>query len=492
MDARKPIAILILVILSYGSPSSAATHFTATRHAASLIYHNVVDESRVSGEPRGSEMVAMPPDLRVVTGFDGQHGPYRTPPERPDMGLGAGPQFVLQAINAQIAAYSTSGKLLRGWPKAAAPFFGFPRSTYMVDPRVVYDTWDKRYWVAFLGPAPNGYYIAVSQTSDPSGKWYVYGYNISDGPKFGTDFTQLGIDRDAVSISTHLLNFQNGRNIHTAIYSLDKRALERGDGDASVPGFADIAVNGIDLDTVEPVLALDPREKAVPGHLFVSTDGFNFPCYGGVGTCREIYIFMLTRQGNKATLDAVGLATPRYVYTPNADTPKCEACLETVGPMMTTSPELRNGLVTFAFGTGVKVGATRVAGILWGQLRPGFTGGHLVSASMFQDGVLAYPHGQAAFFPAVMTDDAGDLFMVFDGSSSSLDPSVFVAARKPSDPLNQLTSTILIRKGLAAPSVKYWGDYTAASFDDASDAVWVASEYAGVTQFRTFIARLRP
>jgi hypothetical protein len=111
---------------------------------------------------------------------------------------------------------------------------------------------------------------------------------------------------------------------------------------------------------------------------------------------------------------------------------------------------------------------------------------------MYQDGVLAYPHGQAAFFPAVMTDHAGELFMVFDGSSSTLAPSVFVAGRKASDPLNQLTSTILIRKGLAAPSVFYWGDYTAASYDAASDAVWVASEYAGVKQFRTFIARVRP
>jgi hypothetical protein len=69
---------------------------------------------------------------------------------------------------------------------------------------------------------------------------------------------------------------------------------------------------------------------------------------------------------------------------------------------------------------------------------------------------------------------------------------VFVAGRKASDPLNQLTSKILIRKGLAAPSVFYWGDYTAASYDAASDAVWVVREYAGVKQFRTFIARVRP
>ena len=492
MLSRISIIIFVLTVLALGRPAGAATHFTATPNAATLIYFNVVDEAHVPAISQAADVEVKPLGLRTVTGFDGQHEPYRTPPERPDMALGAGPRIVLQAINAQLAAYTTSGTLLRGWPKRASQFFGFPRSTYMVDPRAVYDTWDKRYWVAFLGPSPNGYYLAVSQTSDPGGKWYVYGYSISDGPKFGTDFTQLGIDRDAVSISTHLLNFQNGRNIHTAIYALDKHALEHGDGDASAPGFADIAVNGTDLDTIEPVLAVDPRERALPGHLFVSTDGFNFPCYGGVGTCRQMYIFMLSRHGNAASLDALALDTPPYVFTPPADTPKCERCLETVGPMMTTSPEFRNGLISFAFGTGIKVGANNIAGILWGQVRPGINGGHLVSASMYQNGVLAYPHGQAAFFPAVMTDNAGDLFMVFDGSSSTLNPSVYVTGRKASDPLNQLTSTILIRKGLAAPSVIYWGDYTAASYDDALDAVWVASEYAGVNQFRTFIARLRP
>ena len=61
---------------------------------------------------------------------------------------------------------------------------------FLSDPRALYDPIDHRFWAAMLqvenalGVAPDCpfksvYYIAVSQTSDPRGKWNVYEFNMS-------------------------------------------------------------------------------------------------------------------------------------------------------------------------------------------------------------------------------------------------------------------------------------------------------------------------
>jgi hypothetical protein len=474
-----------------------SVHFTAIAHSARQVYFAVVDESLVPSlsqsnhlDPSPSTYADVPAKLSAAT-FDAQYEAYRSGVQRPDMGLGAAPDVIVQSINSAIAAYAPAGQLLPGWPKLASSFFGLPVRQFMVDPRLVYDAWDRRFWAAYLSDSM--YLLAVSQTSNPGGKWNVYGFDVSDGTDIVPDFTQMAIDRHTVSISSHLFNTQHLNDFHAGIYTLRKSALENGVPHVTPRGFTKIAVNGTALDTIEPVMVPDSAGGSPAGEYFFSTAGFNFLCYNGFGTCKSLYVFMVTTNGNVRSLDGISIKMPPYVPAPEADTPTCLQCLEAVGPMMTSPAVYRSGLISFAYGTGAGRGVNSVAAIQWGQLAPVVVGGHLKSASLTQTGLFRFPGDQSAMFPAVMTDSAGNFYMLLDSSSSTLNPSVYIAARKKDDPPNELTATLLLKGGLSPPTVSAWGDFTAASFNGTS-GVWFASQYAGrglgLAQYGTVISNV--
>ena len=56
-------------------------------------------------------------------------------------------------------------------------------------------------------PFQSTYYVAVSQTSDPRGTWNVYAFEMTMGQPFAADYTQLGMNSQAVYLSANnLLN----------------------------------------------------------------------------------------------------------------------------------------------------------------------------------------------------------------------------------------------------------------------------------------------
>src|SRR5258705_474693 len=148
----------------------------------------------------------------------------------PDMALAASPSFVLQGVNTSWEVLDTSGKVVSG-PVSAQNFFGAPsepgncdpgsgNQPFLSDPRALYDPADGRFWAAMLqiegsvafGVAPNCpyksvYWVAVSQTSDPTGAWNVYEFNMETDvgtQKFGADYTQIGINSQAVYFSGNM------------------------------------------------------------------------------------------------------------------------------------------------------------------------------------------------------------------------------------------------------------------------------------------------
>jgi hypothetical protein len=184
------------------------------------------------------------------------------------------------------------------------------------------------------------------------------------------------------------------------------------------------------------------------------------------------------------------------MQTPLAGTPACSHCLEAVGPMMSTPAVYSNGLIDFSTGAAVSGYAHGTPGVFWGQIRPSYSGASLASASLVQKGLLALP-GASAFLPSVMTDAAGTLYVLFNGSGSNLFPSVYVAARRPGDPAGRMGPPKLVVAGLASPPSSWYGyyfpygDYTAASFDPSS-GVWLSSQYAQTsTTYGDYIANVR-
>src|SRR5438045_4662557 len=181
----------------------------------------------------------------------------------PDMGLAASPQFVLQGVNTQWEVLDSKGNVQPGWPVSAQNFFGVPNATgvdgqpcdtahqsqpFLSDPRALYDPADGRFWAAMLQvegglgiaadcPLKSVYYVAVSQTSDPRGTWNVYAFEMTMGQPFAADFTQLGMNSQAVYLSANMFGVGPSGGFYAELFEANQAQMEKGKRNLTADAF---------------------------------------------------------------------------------------------------------------------------------------------------------------------------------------------------------------------------------------------------------------
>ncbi len=83
-----------------------------------------------------------------------------------------------------------------------------------------------------------------------------------------------------------------------------------------------------------------------------------------------------------------------------------------------------------------------------------------------------------------MPDNNGNLLMVFDTMSNTLDPSIQYTARHTTDAHGTFENNIFLIKATKPLNISFYGgaygDFGATSFDgNTTNNIWMASEYAG-------------
>ncbi|MDQ6644588.1 MAG: hypothetical protein M3Y76_09075 [Chloroflexota bacterium] len=427
--------------------------------------------------------------------------PYFGGCQPPDMALATSPKWVFQGVNTSFAVYNTSGAIQAGWPKNAQKFFGVPNppnncdpnGPFLSDPRAFYDPNDGRFWAATLQvegafglntcPFQTLYWIAVSQTNDPNGTWNVYAFDMSLGTTNAADYTQFGFDAHAIYFNANMFNQAGSAYAYDELFGANKAKMEAGQA-VTAFGFDKLTANGVLVDTVQPVeTEVLPNEQLGVG-LFVNTFNMN-----GDGThdclntaCSGIVVWAMENPGtHSATLTGVIVKTLRYISPPNADQPGCTQCIETIDTRITATPVFSKGTISWSIDTGAKNKTQVVPTILWGQVSPQFVNGHLKGAFIYQSNYFGFEGDQDASFGAMMPDNNGDLIMVYDTMSSTLNPSTAYTGRRVTYPLGFFHDAgKFLQKGLAPTFDSRWGDYEATSYDGFStDHIWMASQYSG-------------
>jgi hypothetical protein len=460
----------------------------------------------------------------------------------PDMAVAASTQFVLQGVNTQFEVLDTSGEVQPGWPVSAQAFFGVPSVSnpngspcdvahksqpFLSDPRALYDPIDHRFWAAMLQaenavslglpmdcPFKSVYYIAVSKTSDPRGDWNVYEFNMSSDGQFAADFTQIGINHDAVYFSANMFGPSTGLNggFYAEIFEANKARMERGRGGFTADGFFNLNATGpgtviagtpFVADTVQPTMNIDG--SGGNGEVFVDTlDGpdpvtGNFCGFSGAGvtdTCSGLAVWRMTNPighdsgGSAPRLTAAYVPTKPFVSTPAfaapADQPSCNKCIDGSDLRISATPVVRSGQLYAAWETLLNNGTQVVPGIEWAQINLANGG-----AQDFADTSRYYNFSgdTAAMYPALMPEPNGNLVMLFDLSSHTVFPQTRYVIREAGQG-NFTGHGVLLKAGESsyrptlcghpAPAgipICRWGDYSAASFDGAN-GVWFAGQYA--------------
>jgi hypothetical protein len=455
----------------------------------------------------------------------------------PDMAIAASPNFVLQGVNTSFEVLSPSGRVESGWPVNSQRFFQIPQEPnncdpangnqpFTSDPRAVYDPVDHRFWVAMLqvegaaavGVAPHCptltvYWIAVSQTANPNGAWNVYEFEMSHGTPFVADFTQFGLNRDAIFFSANMFGL-DGVSFYAEVFEANKAQMERGSAHFTADGFFNLQGNGPGIpiagvgpffaDTVQPMLDLGSGQSqdSGAGHDGWFVDTIDGPdvisghlCTSATDACKGLVLWRMSnpiahdQHGPAPTFTGTYLPDTKSFYAApsrpgqrsGADQPSCNLCVDANDLRIPATPVLRNGTIYTGWQTGIFNGSQIVPGIVWAQIKLGGEDGAATTSDYFN-----LSGDNAATYPAFMPDGNGNVVMLYEHMGHTTFPEARYTLKRSDQ--SEFTSAGRVLKlgetnyrptlcGTAVIPTCRWGDFEATSFD-GNGRIWLAGQYA--------------
>jgi hypothetical protein len=383
----------------------------------------------------------------------------------PDTQLAAGPTDLVSAVNSSMWTWTKQG-VARGSVDLNA-FFPLPNGYSFTDPRVVYDALTSRWFVsglAFDSANDSQVYVAVSQTSDPTGLYSAY--LVSNEAGVVQDQPKVGLDSSVVVLSWN--DYTGGSSFSGA----ETKVLEK----------ADLLAHAVTVRTV----SFGPdttRFGIVPVQSLTATTTeylvYNDSC-GATTSCTSTTstpaLGRVAITGTPAASTVAWAETdPAIVPTagpPPADQPGHAASVETNDDRFLTA--IADGSDIYLSGNDgcIPTGDT--------VTRPC---ARLIEVTVAAtptvtlDSDLAYS-GADLYFPAAAPDAGGNVFVSATYSSTTTDPAAIGLALASG--ASSFSAVIFqAGSGVNTDVNGRWGDYSGIAVDPSNPTdVWLAAEYA--------------
>lgn len=430
-----------------------------------------------------------------LVNFDGGND-QNSCPNDPDGAVG--PTQYVQAYNSSYQVFDKTGKALTAVIDLKTLFTNIPGDDG--DPIVLYDKFADRWFISEfqVDKAPCGFSIAISETSDATGKYYVYNFsnslwttsNYPDYPKYSiwsdgyyetSQYAPEGVvvfDRarmlagkqSAGMILTHTPTspyyFGGNNSLYTSAKTLDcdASALPPYGTPEFMVFFENTNSGGASNMIKFYKLVHDTAAKTLTVSLWDSLAPATFNAYFTGGTEKDI-----TQPGSAKSLDALdgtfNFRVPFLAFTGYNSVLLCNT---------------------------VNTGSL-VAGIRWYEIRQDPSTFHF---SIYQQGTYAPSDGASRWNGSIGMDQDGDIAIQYAVSSSSIYPSIRYTGRMFTDALNTMTGTEQTAIAGTSPAINCanrFGDYSEMTLDP-SDGItfWNTNEYdgAGSENNRIFSFRL--
>jgi hypothetical protein len=246
--------------------------------------------------------------------------------EPPDQGLCAGNGYVVEVVNDVFNVYSastgasllpdnTATNIVGGFPRNVDhavdlnSFYGYPpainrttgvRGEFVTDPSCMFDAQTQRFFIVSLtldpqvnGPCQgvfscvNHLDLAVSQTSNPTGRWNIYKIGVTNdgtntggvnpGPYLG-DYPHMGADANGIYLTTNAYPWHENGFSGAQIYALSKAQLAAGAANVTVQH---IDTSGMvnapsDAGSTQPGFTLWPAQSPGTSQFNLANDGTEF------------------------------------------------------------------------------------------------------------------------------------------------------------------------------------------------------------------------
>jgi hypothetical protein len=388
----------------------------------------------------------------------------------PDTHGAAGRDYFVEVTNTHLDIYQKAAPhaLIRSvsteaWLGAAPGYFANPRMLY--DP--VYDRWIflVTQWRTPSAPTRQYLYLAVSLTSDPTGSFYLYTLDVSDGRVSGNtqwDYPQLGLDRNAIIITGDLFNMNTGYYVDSRMFSVAKSLLYNGQA------FNSPLFTGLD-GTLAPPVVLDTN----PYSFLVAADWY----------VRNNYVTLYALQGS-ATSNPVlythYIPVPTFSIPPYAIQPGTNQMLDTLDARFeNASTQIGNSLF--------QVHTVAYSGLA----TPRFYEFDTLNNRVSQSGIFYGSATSNDFNASIAANRYKDVFVTWSSTDApnNVHAQVRVGGRLHTDPPGVISAgtplwgspTFLTGNPSSwDPFVQRWGDYAAVSLDPADPkgaTAWIVNEY---------------
>ena len=394
--------------------------------------------------------------------------------------IGVSPTQVVEVVNANMSVWTKSGA--RVSTDDLGLFFSLKAGFAFADPNILYDTVSGRWFLsgsAFNAAYDSYVYIAASQTSDPTGTWYIYELAKTTG----------------VLMDQPLLG--NGDQVMTMVW-----------GDFASPCAPGCAYKGDEMYAIEKsqlIAGATPLDRAttptpdltrfglVPAHSLSSTTteylvwNNSDPTNLMVQTTLGPTVGLMAISGQPALHNVMftELATPTITPTtapPRAQQPGGARPLET-GDDRLLSAAWQNGTLWTAANEACPGSAASGCIRL---LKLDTTAGTVVESELGTASDFVYN-------PAVSMDGAGKLFVAYNESNTSTFPRLVATPGAGAATTVVMSGSAPIDTSLCG--LAPWRNYSGAAADpvDAAD-VWVAGAYGAngtdLCDWRSAIGRL--
>lgn len=391
----------------------------------------------------------------------------------PDCHMACGLSHVILVVNSSWCAYSKTNGSSAFSPIKFSDWFAdvLVDDEFVFDPKVIYDADSKRYVILAMSldssTGASGWVISASQTSDPTGNWWVYRLDATlDGTTptgNWADFPGFGVDKSAVYLTANMFGPSSFEYIKVRI--LNKSKLYSG---ASLPWYDFWKLNdGVEYSFTAQAAQSYPASSY--NYLVASKYG------NGVN---RLTVWKITSPtSKKPSISYKNLTVPTYSLPVNARQKGGPVPIN-VGDVRLLNAVIRNGRMYTAHTIAYNWGSGTVSAIRWYEIQMGSTPTLLQSGTYGVDKYFYY-------YPAIMPDASGNLYVVFNRSSSTEFVGIRAAGRKPGDGAGLLGSSTQLSAGtsyyvyLDNYGRNRWGDYNGNAKDPSTSGnVWVLSEYA--------------
>jgi hypothetical protein len=392
-----------------------------------------------------------------------------------DPNIDVGPNHVMQMINFATTIYDKHGNVLLG--PVPNPFFwqgfgGACETANGVDPIVLYDHLADRWLVSIIGQ--QGFEcVAVSATTDPTGSWHRYAFDIGAEP----DYPKFGVWPDAYYLSVDIQagGFLTG---DAKVFALERDRMLAGE---------DTRLLECDAPSITHLLPADLDGPAPPTgtpNIFAVLSGMELQLWEFAvdWTHPEHSTFTLRQDLAPEPFDddlCFGGSLEACIDQPHVT----EQLIALSDRLMWRLQYRHFGLYqTMVTNHTVDATGTGIAGVRWYELRT--TGGDWF---IYQQGTYAPDDGTHRWMGSIAMNGSGDIALGYSVSSASTFPSIRftgqTADQSGTGLMNVKETTILNGRGAqTGPGVSSrltgWGDYTSMMVDPSDDAMfWYTNQY---------------